>query len=111
VLIGAAAAAERARMFEAAVLKTLGASRARILGSFALRMALRGAAAGLVAGFAGVAGGWAVTHFVMDGSYRFAPVSAALIVAGGVAVTLVSGLGFALRPLSVPPARVLRAQE
>ncbi len=49
VLIGAAAAGERARLYEAAVLKTLGASRATILGSFALRAVLTGAAAGAVA--------------------------------------------------------------
>ncbi len=56
VLIGAAAAGERRRVYEAAVLKTLGAARARILSSFALRAAMTGAAAGQVAiGFGGVA--------------------------------------------------------
>ncbi|MCC5973616.1 MAG: FtsX-like permease family protein, partial [Rubellimicrobium sp.] len=47
VLIGAAAAGERARTYEAAVLKTLGATRGRILLSFGLRSALLGGAAGL----------------------------------------------------------------
>jgi len=60
VLIGAAAAGERARTFEAAVLKTLGASRARIVTSFALRSILLGLAAGTVALAAGILGGWAV---------------------------------------------------
>ncbi|MGB0499160.1 MAG: ABC transporter permease, partial [Rubricella sp.] len=49
VLIGAAAAGERGRVFESAVLKTVGATRARILTSFALRSAILGAAAGIVA--------------------------------------------------------------
>ncbi len=49
VLIGAAAAGERARTYEAAVLKTLGASRGRIMLSFALRAAILGLAAGIVA--------------------------------------------------------------
>ncbi|MEY8840398.1 ABC transporter permease, partial [Cribrihabitans sp. XS_ASV171] len=40
VLIGAAAAGEGARRYEAAILKTLGAARRRILFSFALRAAL-----------------------------------------------------------------------
>ncbi len=53
VLIGAAAAGVRARTYEAAVLKTLGATRATILASFALRSAILGAAAGLVAIVAG----------------------------------------------------------
>ncbi|MGY6412092.1 MAG: ABC transporter permease [Alkalilacustris sp.] len=111
VLIGAAAAGERARVFEAAVLKTLGAQRPRILASFALRSALLGAAAGSVAILGGAIAGWAVMTFVMDAPFRFEPVSAIAIVLGGVLATLLAGLAFALRPLAARPARVLRAQE
>ncbi|SFE55193.1 ABC transporter permease [Roseivivax sediminis] len=111
VLIGAAAAGEQARTYEAAVLKTLGASRARILTSFALRAALLGAGAGVVAIVAGIGGGWAVTAFVMETT--FAPIwpSALGIVIGGVVATLVAGLAFAWRPLAARPAQVLRARE
>jgi putative ABC transport system permease protein len=111
VLVGAAAAGERRRVFEAAVLRTLGATRARILASFALRSALIGLAAGLVAIAAGAAGGWYVTVFVMEGTFRFEPASALAIVAGGALASLLAGLGFALRPLAARPARVLRARE
>ncbi|WP_297616299.1 FtsX-like permease family protein [uncultured Roseicyclus sp.] len=111
VLIGAAAAGERGRVFEAAVMKTLGASRGVILASFALRAALLGAAAGVVAILAGGLGGWAVMTFVMDTTYRFEPVSAIAIILGGALATLLSGLGFALRPLAARPARVLRARD
>jgi putative ABC transport system permease protein len=111
VLIGAAAAGERARLYEAAILKTLGATRGRILASFALRAALLGAAAGVVAVIAGGIAGWAVMVFVMEGDYVFEPVSAIAIVAGGVIATLVAGLAFAARPLSTRPAQVLRAQD
>ncbi len=111
VLVGAAAAGERRRVFEAAVLKTLGASRGRILRSFALRAALTGAAAGLVAIVAGGVAGWWVTSSVMGGTFRFEPVSALGIVAGGALASLGAGLAFALRPLGARPARVLRARE
>ncbi|SDW70155.1 ABC transporter permease [Roseicitreum antarcticum] len=111
VLIGAAAAGERARVFEAAVMKTIGATRASILASFALRSALMGAAAGGVAIAAGALGSWAVITFVMETTYRFEPVSAIAIVVGGVVATLIAGLGFALRPLAARPAQVLRAQD
>ncbi|WP_096787709.1 ABC transporter permease [Rhodobacter sp. CZR27] len=111
VLIGAAAAGERGRIYEAAVLKTLGATRGRILASFALRSALLGAAAGLVAILAGGLAGWAVMTFVMDSDFRFEPVSALAIVAGGILATLLAGMVFALRPLRARPAQVLRAQE
>ncbi|GAB1379353.1 ABC transporter permease [Pararhodobacter aggregans] len=111
VLIGAAAAGERARVFEAAVLKTLGATRGRILASFALRSALMGAAAGLVAIAAGGFSAWAVLTQVMEIPFRFDPVSALLIVLGGILAVLLAGLLFALRPLAARPAGVLRAQE
>jgi putative ABC transport system permease protein len=111
VLIGAAAAGERARVYEAAVLKTLGATRGRILASFALRAGLMGAAAGLVAIVAGGLAGWAVMTFVMESSYRFEPVSAIAIVLGGIIATLSAGLIFALRPLSARPAQVLRSED
>ncbi|MDW4548371.1 FtsX-like permease family protein [Defluviimonas sp. D31] len=111
VLIGAAAAGERARIFEAAVLKTLGATRGLVLRSFALRSALMGAAAGLVAVGFGAGAGWAVMVFVMEGAFRFEPVSAVAIVFGGALATLAAGLLFALRPLAARPAQVLRARD
>lgn len=111
VLIGAAAAGERGRVFESAVLKTLGATRGRILLSFALRAAITGAAAGVVAIAAGGIAGWAVMTFVMETDYAFEPVSAVAIVTGGVLATLLAGLAFALRPLAARPARVLRSAE
>lgn len=111
VLIGAAAAGERARVFEAAVLKTVGATRGRILASFALRSAMLGLAAGLVAIFAGGLAGWGVMTFVMEAGYRFEPVSALAIVTGGALATLLAGLAFAWRPLATRPARTLRARE
>ncbi|MBZ0129674.1 MAG: FtsX-like permease family protein [Rhodobacteraceae bacterium] len=111
VLIGAAATGQRRREYEAAILKTLGAERWRILLSFALRALITGAAAGLVAILAGGLAGWAVMHFVMEEAFVFEPASALAIVLGGAAVTLIAGLAFALRPLAVRPARVLRGRE
>jgi putative ABC transport system permease protein len=111
LLVGAAAAGERRRVFEAAVLKTLGAGRGRILRSFALRAGLMGAAAGAVAIAAGGIAGWWVTSAVMGGDFRFEPVSAVAIVAGGALASLLAGLAFALRPLAARPAQVLRARE
>ncbi|MEJ6403788.1 ABC transporter permease [Yoonia sp. 2307UL14-13] len=111
VLIGAAAAGERARTFESAVLKTLGASRRRIITSFALRAALLGLAAGIVALGAGILGGWAVATFIMDTGYTVIWSNALAIIGGGVLATLLAGLAFAWRPLAARPAQVLRARE
>ncbi len=111
VLIGAAAAGERARAWEAAVLKALGAGRPVILWSFALRALLLGLAAGLVALGAGLLGAWAVVRFVMEAEFTVAWPNALGIVLGGVLATLLAGLAFAWRPLAARPAQVLRARE
>ena len=111
VLIGAAAAGERARTYEAAVLKTIGAPRRKILSSFALRAALLGAGAGVVAIVAGIGAGWGVSTFVMETSFTIIWPSAFAIVIGGVLATLLAGLAFAWRPLSARPAQILRARE
>ncbi len=111
VLIGAAAAGEPARRYEAAVLKTLGANRQRILFSFALRAVLLGAAAGGVALLVGILGGWAVATYIFDTGYAVIWPSAVGIVLAGMVVTLGAGFAFALRPLSVRPARILRASD
>ncbi|MFG5381289.1 ABC transporter permease [Yoonia sp. R2-816] len=111
VLIGAAAAGERARTFESAVLKTLGASRRRIMTSFALRAALVGLAAGIVALGAGILGGWAVATYIMETGYNVIWSNALAIIGGGVMASLLAGLAFAWRPLAAKPAQVLRARE
>jgi len=111
VLIGAAAAGERARTFESAVLKTIGAPRSRIIASFTLRAAILGLASGTVAIGAGILGGWAVSTFIMDTGYTVIWSSALLIVGGGVLATTAAGLAFAWRPLAARPAQVLRARE
>lgn len=111
VLIGAAAAGAQGRLREAAILKTLGATRARVLAGFALRSVLMGLAAGTVAVLAGALAGWGVITFVMETEFRFAPAPALGIVAGGVLATTLAGLAFAWRPLAARPAQVLRARE
>jgi putative ABC transport system permease protein len=111
VLIGAAAAGADARTYEAAMLKTLGASRRMIAASFILRAALLGLAAGAVALFAGILGGWAVSTYVMETDYSVIWPSALMIIAGGIIATVLAGLGFARRALQARPARVLRARE
>jgi len=111
VLIGAAAAGVGARTYEAAVLKTLGAARRRILVSFALRSAFLGAAAGSVALGAGIAGAWAVSRRVLDTEFTVIWPAAIAIVLGGILATLAAGLLFAWRPLAARPAQVLRGRE
>ena len=111
VLIGAAAAGEGARVYEAAILKTLGASKWRILASFIARTALLGLAAALIALALGCLAGWAVATRVFETEFTVIWSSALTIVLGGVVATVVTGVWFAWRPLGVKPARILRAQD
>jgi putative ABC transport system permease protein len=111
VLVGGAAAGVPARMREAAILRVLGATRGRVLASFALRSALMGGAAGAVAMGAGALGGWATLRLVMDLPYRFEMWSALSVVLGGMLATLAAGVVFAWAPLSARPAAVLRQAE
>ncbi|WP_391483082.1 ABC transporter permease [Nereida sp. NH-UV-3] len=108
VLIGAAAAGVDARTFEAAVLKTLGASKGVILQSFALRAGLLGAAAGTIALVAGLTFAWAVSKFVMETSFAIVWGNALAIIIGGVAATMLAFLGYAWGPLKARPAGILR---
>jgi len=93
------------------VLKTIGATRGRILTSFALRAALLGLGAGIVALGAGILGGWAVQTFIMENDYRIIWSNALGIIGGGILVSLLAGLAFAARPLAARPAQVLRAND
>ena len=93
------------------MLKTLGATRGLIITSFALRAALLGLAAGVVALTAGILGGWAVQTFIMEGDYQIIWGNALWIVGGGVLVSLLAGLAFAIRPLQAAPAQVLRSRD
>ncbi len=110
VLVGAAAAGAEARVFEAAILKTLGATRRRILLSFALRAFFLGAAAGFVALVAGSAAAWAVMHFVMETEFALNWGAAIAIISGGALANLLASLAFAWRPLATKPAQILRNQ-
>ncbi|MEM1419680.1 MAG: FtsX-like permease family protein [Pseudomonadota bacterium] len=111
VLIGAAAAGQQRQIYDAAILKTLGAARSGLLGAMSLRSALLGVAASVVALGAGGLAAWAVLTFVMEAPFAFDAVTAGSIVVGGVLATLITGALFALGPLSARPARVLRARE
>jgi len=111
VLIGAAAAGEGARIYEAAILKTLGASRAQILKSFIMRSLILGLSAGVIALGIGCLVGWAVANYVFETSYSVIWGPALAVIVGGVIATLATGLWFSWRPLASKPSQVLRAQD
>ena len=111
ILIGAASVSSKQRAYETAILKTLGATHREILVSFALRSAMVGALAASVALGVGLLGGWAVSSFVFKSSFEIIWSNAALIIFGGVCATLITGVLFALGPLSQSAAAELRHRD
>jgi len=108
VLAGALAAGHRARLYDAVVLKTLGATRARLLSAYALEYGLLGlstAVFGLLAG--GIAAYFIVTR-LMNLSFSLDLSGALMASALAVLVTIGLGLMGTWRILSQKPAQYLR---
>jgi putative ABC transport system permease protein len=108
VLSGALAAGQRHRVYDAIILKTIGATRLRLLSAYALEYLALGAATAVF----GIAAGSAAAAYVIIGVMKLpfvwlpGPLLAAAV--GGVAATVALGLVATFRALSQKPARVLR---
>jgi putative ABC transport system permease protein len=108
VLAGALAAGNRARIHDAVVLKTLGATRRTLVAAFALEYALIGLATAVFALLAGGAAGWFVVARIMTLPAYFLPEVALVTVALSLALTIGIGLAGTWRVLGHKAAPVLR---
>lgn len=108
VLAGALAAGHRNRIYDAVILKTLGATRGRLMLAYASEYAILGLATALFALVAGGLAAWFVITEIMEGSFTMLPATAA----GAAGVALILTVGFGLigtwRILGEKPAPVLR---
>ncbi|WP_298357249.1 FtsX-like permease family protein [Rhodoblastus sp.] len=110
VLAGALAAGRRARIYEAVVLKVLGATRGRLLGALALEFALLGAATAAFSVAAGSLVAALVARELLDLGVRFFPEQAFVVALGAIGFALLIGLVGTWRTLSEKPARRLREE-
>ena len=108
VLAGAIAAGHRARLYDAVVLKVLGATRGRLAVVYVIEYGLLGAFAGLAAAIAGATAAWAVAHFVLEVPFVFQPRTLFFTIAGGSLATLFLGLSGGFAALAAKPAKRLR---
>lgn len=108
VLSGALAAGHQRRVYEAVILKTLGATRARLMAAYALEYAGIGLVTAAVALLAGSLAAYAVAVFVMEIGFAFSAWVALGAVLGALGITVSLGLLATLRALGEAPARVLR---
>src|SRR3954447_20548007 len=89
VLAGALAAGHRARLYDAVVLKTLGATRARLLGAYVLEYGALGIATAVFGIFAGALAGYFVVTRVMHVGFFLDLGGPALAAALAIVVTIV----------------------
>jgi putative ABC transport system permease protein len=108
VLGGALAAGQRARLYDAMILKTLGATRRFILSSYAFEYAAIGVVAALFGVIAGALAGWGVVTQVMKIEFVSDPTGALLAATAAIGVTVLFGLVGTLQILSKAPASHLR---
>jgi len=108
VLAGALAAGHRARLYDAVVLKVLGATRGRLLAAYTLEYGALGLATAVFGVLAGTLAGWVIVTRVMK--LEFTPdLSGALLVAAlAVVFAIFLGLAGTWRILGRKPASYLR---
>jgi putative ABC transport system permease protein len=108
VLAGALAAGNRARIHDAVVLKTLGATRRTLVAAYALEYALIGLATALFALAAGGVAAWFVVARIMKLSSHFSPEVALATIVLSLGMTVGLGLLGTWRVLGQKAAPVLR---
>jgi len=108
VLAGALAAGHRQRVYDAVILKTLGATRARLIGAYALEYLLIGLATAVFGVIAGSIAAWLIVTKIMTLTFVWQTGSAVTVVVAALVVSVGLGLIGTLFALTRKPAPILR---
>jgi putative ABC transport system permease protein len=108
VLGGALAAGHRYRVYDAVILKTLGATRLRLLTAYCIEYSLIGGATALFGVIAGSLASWLIVVQLMHLPFTWLPWPALAAALGAVVVTVILGLAGTFTALGQKPAPVLR---
>ena len=108
VLGGALAAGQQFRIYDAVILRTLGATRLRLLGAYALEYLFIGLAAVVFAISAGTLAAWLVVTRVMEFPFAWVPAQALAAALAALLITVILGLAGTFAALGHKPAEVLR---
>jgi putative ABC transport system permease protein len=108
VLGGALAAGHRHRVYDAVILKTLGATRRRLLAAYVIEYALIGAATAIFGAIAGSLAALLIVTELMNLEFTWLPLPALAATVGAVVVTVALGLAGTFSALGQKPAPVLR---
>ena len=108
VLGGALAAGHRSRVYDAVILKTLGATRLRLLTAYAIEYLLIGTATAVFGVIGGSLAAWLIVAQLMHLSFTWLPEPALAAALAAVAVTVTLGLAGTYVALGQKPAPILR---
>lgn len=108
VLAGGMLASHQRRLYDAVVLKVLGATRFRVVGAFAVEYGLLALATALVAAAIGSAASYGVIDGFMGATWAFQPGALAVVIATCLAIVMSVGLVGTWRILSHKAAPLLR---
>lgn len=106
---GALAAGARRRLYEAAILKSLGASHARIVGAMAIEQACAGLIAALIGSGIGLGAAYAIVTQVLEADWLLNWPLLVLIIGGAVGLFAVAGAIAGFLALRQSPTSVLSA--
>jgi putative ABC transport system permease protein len=108
VLGGALAAGHRHRVYDAVILKTLGATRFRLLAAYTIEYLLLGAATAIFGMISGSLAAWLIVSQLMHLSFAWLPWPAFVAALTAVAATVALGLAGTYMALGQKPAPILR---
>jgi putative ABC transport system permease protein len=108
VLAGAMAAGHRRRVYDAVILKVLGATRNDVLKAYIVEYAILGFVAALIATIAGTIASYAVIEVLMGATWHFLPLATGGTAVAGVVLTVLLGLTGTWTTLGARPAPILR---
>jgi putative ABC transport system permease protein len=108
VLGGAMVAGHHRRVYDAIVLKVLGATRIDIARAYLIEYGLLGIVAGALAALLGTVAGYLFQTQVLNGDWTFLPGTVAVTALAGTGITLAFGLFGTLWALGQPAASLLR---
>ena len=108
VLAGALSAGLDARLYDAVVLKTFGATRRQLILAFAAEYAVLGLASAIFGIAVGSLGSWFLAYWILEMPWSFSIPTAFATAAIAVIVTVSAGLAVTWRALTAKPAALLR---
>jgi putative ABC transport system permease protein len=110
VLAGAVMAGHRRRVYEAVVLKVLGATRADLWRAWLVEFGIIGLSTGLFAGLVGSLAAWAILVHVMRADWVFLPAIAAATIGTCVVASLLAGFAGTWTAMNAKAAPLLRTE-